>query len=339
MGRILFHLASQKQMHHTLSNSWPRVGVCYACPSKRLSSCVFLQDGDRVTMRANRAIGQEARTSAATRFGPDRGFVVGLARALAGALIFSLPLLMTMEMWQIGFYASPWRLIVLLIVMIPLLTGLSYICGFEKTERLRDDIVDAFVAIFVAAVMAAVILFIFRIVTFEMSAREIIGKIAIQTFPGSIGAMLARDQMSGAQDERADRRREKPTYVMELFLMAAGALFLGLSVAATEEMVLLAHMMQPAHEIALALLSLVAMHAFVYAVEFAGKPHSHPDVTLWRLFARFTVVGYAIVLVVALYLLWTFGRTDGASLAEIASATVVLGFPCAVGAAAARLIL
>ena len=91
--------------------------------------------------------------------------------------------------------------------MIPLLTGSSYICGFEKTERLRDDIVDAFVAIFVAAVMAAVILSLFRIITFEMSAREIIGKIAIQTFPGSIGAMLARDQMAG---ERGARNQSPP---------------------------------------------------------------------------------------------------------------------------------
>jgi uncharacterized membrane protein len=37
--------------------------------------------------------------------------------------------------------------------------------------------------------------------------------------------------------------------------------------------------------------------------------------------------------------LWTFGRTDGTALQEIISAVVVLGFPCAIGAAAARLIL
>jgi putative integral membrane protein (TIGR02587 family) len=282
---------------------------------------------------------QKGNQSVAVWFGHDHALVVGLARALAGALIFSLPLLMTMEMWQIGFYVSPWRLMVLLIVMIPLLTGLSYISGFEETEGLRDDIVDAFVAILVAAVMATIILFAFRVITFEMPAREIIGKIAIQTFPGSVGAMLARDQMSGAQDDRTNRRRQNPSYPMELFLMAAGAVFLGLNVAATEEMVLLAHMMQPVHEIALVLVSLAGMHAFVYAVEFAGKPHAHPEATFWGLFVRFTVVGYAIVLLVALYLLWTFGRTDGAGLAEVVSAAIVLGFPCAVGAAAARLIL
>lgn len=277
--------------------------------------------------------------SATTRFGFERNMVVSLARATAGSLIFSLPLLMTMEMWQLGFYVSPWRLIVLLIVMLPLLVGLSYICGFEATERLRDDVLDAFVAIFVAAIVSTIVLFMFRVIDFGMPPGEIIGKIIIQTFPGSVGAMLARDQMSGSTDKATSRRRKNPSYPMELFLMAAGAVFLGLSVAATEEMVLLAHMMSPFHELGLVLASIVAIHSFVYAVEFAGKPQTHPDATLFFLFIRFSVVGYAIVLLVAVYLLWTFGRTDGASFADVLSASIVLGFPCSIGAAAARLIL
>lgn len=277
--------------------------------------------------------------SAWARLAPDRDFLVGLSRALAGALIFSLPMLMTMEMWEIGFYVSAPRLIVLFIVMIPLLTALSYISGFEETESLRDDIVDAFVAILVAAVMAAVILYLFRIVTFDMPAREIVGKIAIQTFPGSIGAMLARDQMSGDGGGDKKQRRDRQPYVGELFLMAIGALFLGLNVAPTEEMVLLAYKMSSWHEIGLALLSVLAMHAFVYAVEFPGRPQRHPDATFWNLFLRFTIVGYAVVLAVSLYLLWTFGRTDGSGFADILSATIVLAFPCAIGAAAARIIL
>lgn len=271
--------------------------------------------------------------------GAGRAFIISLARALAGALIFSLPMLMTMEMWEIGFYVSPWRLIALLVVMIPLLTALSYIGGFEPTETLRDDVVDAFVAILVAAVMAAFILYVFQIITFDMTAWEIVGKISIQTFPGSIGAMLARDQMADDGGERKERRRHSATYGIELFLMAVGALFLGLNVAPTEEMVLLAYKMTPVHEIVLVLLSLIAMHAFVYAVEFPGRPQPAAEATFWGLFLRFAIAGYAIVLLVSLYLLWTFGRTDGADIREVLSAVIVLAFPCAVGAAAARIIL
>ena len=48
---------------------------------------------------------------------------------------------------------------------------------------------------------------------------------------------------------------------------------------------------------------------------------------------------YAVVLVLSFYLLWLFGRMDDTAPGAILSAVVVLGFPCAIGAAASRLIL
>jgi putative integral membrane protein (TIGR02587 family) len=270
----------------------------------------------------------------------DRRFLTGLARAFAGAIIFALPMLMTMEMWSIGFYIDPWRLVILILIQIPLLTALSHISGFKETEGWLDDLLDAFVAIAVAAIAATVILFVFSVIDFDTALEEAFGKVAIQTFPASIGAMLAHDQLSGVDDGNdKEEQGRRDSYPAELFLMVTGALFLGLNVAPTEEMILLSYMMDPWREIALVTISLVAMHAFVYSLEFRGRPVAHPEVAFWSLFLRFTVVGYALVLVTCLYLLWTFGRTDGSGPNEIISAVVVLGFPCAIGAAAARLIL
>ncbi len=282
------------------------------------------------------------------RSAQNRRFAVGLARAFAGALIFALPMLMTMEMWQLGFYMDPLRLILLLVLLLPLLAGLGYYSGFKETSGLRDEIVDAFVAFAVGSIASAIILAIFGIVTPEMSPDELIGKIALQAIPASIGAMLARSQLSGqqnndAQSKQEDReqkeRKEKSSYAGEIFLMAVGALFLSLNVAPTEEMILIAYTMATWQEIALVLLSLALMHAFVYAVDFRGRPEPPDTATFWSLFLRFTVVGYAIVLIISLYILWSFGRTTGTALEEILSTTVVLGFPGAIGAAAARLLL
>jgi len=50
-------------------------------------------------------------------------------------------------------------------------------------------------------------------------------------------------------------------------------------------------------------------------------------------------VGYAIVALVNLYLLWTFGRVSDVSTEQVIGTVVVLSFPGAIGAAAARLIL
>jgi uncharacterized membrane protein len=50
-------------------------------------------------------------------------------------------------------------------------------------------------------------------------------------------------------------------------------------------------------------------------------------------------VGYAIVLLVSFYILWTFGSLDGLGFEEQLKAVIVLGLPAALGASASRLIL
>ncbi|MDO8901643.1 MAG: TIGR02587 family membrane protein [Phenylobacterium sp.] len=267
----------------------------------------------------------------------DAAFLRGLGRAFAGALIFALPMLMTMEMWWLGFYMEPLRLALLLALTVPMLVGLSRFGGMRPTARLRDDVADALVVLLVAALAAAVTLSIFGILTLGMSAREIIGKIVLQTVPGSFGAMLARSQLGG-EPER-ERQKAQPTYWGELFLMAAGALFLSFNMAPTEEMVLIAYKMSAWQSVVLALVSLGLMHAFVYALNFRGGSRRPAHVPAWSVFVRLTVVGYVIVLAVSLFSLWVFGRTDGDGLKEIISATIVLGFPGAIGAASARLLL
>ena len=139
--------------------------------------------------------------------------------------------------------------------------------------------------------------------------------------------------------EESEERRRPSTYWSQLFLMSAGALFLGFNVAPTEEMLLIAYIMEPGRVLAMVALSLAVMHAFVYAVEFHGQASRPMGATVASEFVRLTVVGYALTLLISAYVLWTFGRTDGLDAAVLARATVVLGFPASIGAAAARLIL
>lgn len=269
--------------------------------------------------------------------GAHPAFLRGLGRAFAGALIFALPMLMTMEMWRLGFYMDPGRLAVLLALTVPMLVGLSRFGGMRPTARLRDDVADAFVVLLVAALAATVVLYLFGVLSPGMSAREVVGKIVLQTVPGSFGAMLARSQLGGEPEARRDK--DAPTYWGEMFLMGAGALFLSFNMAPTEEMVLITYKMAPWQSAALAVVSLGLMHAFVYTLNFRGGSVRPGHIPAWSVFARFTCVGYAIVLGVSLFALWAFGRTDGDSLSNIISACIVLGFPGAIGAASARLLL
>ena len=70
-------------------------------------------------------------------------FVTGLGRGIAGALFLALPMLMTMEMWYLGFYMARERLLLLLLINIPLLILLAHRIGFEETFTWREAVRDA----------------------------------------------------------------------------------------------------------------------------------------------------------------------------------------------------
>lgn len=273
----------------------------------------------------------------------DRSFLIGLLRAFAGAVIFSFPILMTMEMWALGYTISPVRLIVFVVLSVPLLIGLSYFVGFEETENLADDVIDAFVGYAVGFFTSALFLFILGIIDFSMSAYEVLGKISLQAVTAAIGAMFAQSQLGGRKDEKtegeADARKRRSGYWGEIFIMLVGAIFLAMNPAATEEMYLIAYKMTEWQIILLAVLNIIGMHAFVYSVGFAGEESHGESSSILTVFLRFTIVGYALALSISFYLLWTFGSLEGLGLKEMLNVTIVLGFPAALGAAASRVII
>lgn len=268
---------------------------------------------------------------------PDTSdLITGLGRAFAGALLFALPMLMTMELWDLGHVMPPLRLALLCALTLPLLVRLSRLGGLRPTASILDDLADALVAVAVAALAALVILFVFGVIDAGSSPREILGKVAIQTVPGAIGAMLARNQLG----ESADQMDEAgATYSGELFLMAVGALFLSLNIAPTDEVFVIAYAMDPWRQLALLGLSVALLHGFVYSLGFRGAERGRPHEGFWSLLVRFTLPGYALAVAVSLYALWSFGRLEGHALEAALGAVIVLSFPGALGAAAARVVL
>jgi putative integral membrane protein (TIGR02587 family) len=258
------------------------------------------------------------------------------ARACAGALIFSFPLLMTMEMWELGFYIEPLRLLVFLLLSLPVLVGLCHYSGFEDTFYWREDVMDALSAFAIGILTSAAMLSLLAIVDGTMPWRELLGKVSVQAVPASIGAMLARTQF-GRHSEDDERKKRHAGYLRTLFLMSVGALYLAFNVAPTEEMILIGYKMTPWHGLALLAFSVVIMHALVYAIGFPGGQQR--EQTFLRTFYRYTIVGYALSLLVSLFVLWVFGRLEDKSLLQVVLPMVVLGFAAALGAATTRLIL
>jgi putative integral membrane protein (TIGR02587 family) len=259
-------------------------------------------------------------------------------RAAAGALIFGRQLFMTAEMWSLGIAMSPLRLVLFLLLMFPVLTVLAYYAGVEESVDWRQAALDACVAYAVAFIVSAAGLVLLGIIDLESSHAAIVGKVSLQAIPASIGAMLARSQL-GMQEEEGREERRRETYGGELFLAAIGALFMAFNIAPTEEVVQIASMVTAWQGLALMAVSMMVMHAFVYALAFRGQHPMADDNGAWSEFFRLTVAGYALTLLICLFVLWAFGRSDGLAPGELLMQAVVLAFPGAIGAAAARLIL
>lgn len=277
-------------------------------------------------------------------------FLVVLARAFGGAIIFSIPVLMTMEMWQLGFYISGWRLAIFTVLILPLLAGMSYFAGFEDAATVKDDILDTFVAYAVGFVASAVILLAFGVISFQMPLEEIVGKISLQAITASLGAVFTESSLnrgSGSNQDSAEERKRSSAYGGQLFLMVAGAVYLSMSVAPTEEMILISFKMSNWHTVALVILTLLITYGFSRACESvedndksrkSDKTHTQ-SLSFWSVFLRRTVVSYSIALLISAAVMWIFGQIDGMNAETALKSVIVLAFPAALGAAAARLIL
>jgi putative integral membrane protein (TIGR02587 family) len=274
----------------------------------------------------------------ARRSDVERQYLIALARAAGGALIFALPMLMTMEMWSLATYMSGLRLALLLVVFFPALVALSHFSGFEPTFELKEDVLDALAAFAVGFIISFLTLLLFGVIRWRTPLAEMAAMATLQAVPASLGALLAQSQL-GHRPAEVPEQQGPSAYAGDLFIMAIGALFLAFNLAPTEEMILIAQKMTPWHTAALAVVSVATMHAFVYALEFRGQAEFPEGTTFLPVFLRFSVAGYGIALLISAYILWTFGRTGGLAPHEILAATTVLGFPAATGAAAARLIL
>jgi putative integral membrane protein (TIGR02587 family) len=109
-------------------------------------------------------------------------------------------------------------------------------------------------------------------------------------------------------------------------------------VAPTDEVQVISSRISVWHVLALAAFSLGAMHLIVYFLEFRGGHKIPEEASGLGLFVPYTLAGYAVCLLVNLYVLWTFGRTDGAAADHVIRMALVLSFPAGLGAASARLI-
>jgi putative integral membrane protein (TIGR02587 family) len=283
---------------------------------------------------------------------PVRKSLQEYARGIAGGLLFSFPLLYTMEVWWAGFMATPLQLLIMVIVTYLLLLGYNRYAGMHPGVSWRSVFIDSVEEMGLGILLAFGVLFVLNRIQFgEMSVDEILGKIIIEAMAVSIGVSIGTAQLGAGEDGDKEEETEVQNEAREagwqtglrskislVVLALCGSIIVGGNVAPTEEVMLLAVGAKTYHILLMAVLSLGLSVVVVYFSDFKGTGKPRKGSLVFAI-AQDTCLSYLTALAASAFLLWFFGRFGGVSFEVAFAQCIVLGVLSSLGASAGRLLI
>jgi len=261
-------------------------------------------------------------------------------RAVGGGLLVGLPLLFTMEVWWHAFLLPPLKIVLLVVIAFIVVVGYTAITGFRRDRTWPQVLVDAVEAFGIAIVVAAAVLVLLRRIQPATGLRDAVGKVALEAIAIAFGAAVASAQLAAQGEQESGNQPNRPLGPLSrLFVGAGGALLFALNVAPTEEPLLLGIEAEWWVLLSVMLASFLMTLGIVFYADFrGGKSGGEPNGPLSTPLGE-TTAAYALSLLVSVLLLWSFGRTDGASAQAIFGQMVMLALVASFGAAAGRLLV
>ncbi|RNI33297.1 TIGR02587 family membrane protein [Rufibacter immobilis] len=275
-------------------------------------------------------------------------------RGIIGGLLFSLPMLYTMEIWWTSFDVSPWRLLLYMLVTFVLLLGYNTYAGLRPGASWKEIAIDSVEEMGLGLVLSFLFLLLLgQIHLQEMSLERIVYMTVVEAMPVAIGVSVGTAQLGASREEDqedteqaqepqpADGNQQGRASTLELIMLAtcAGMLF-GANIAPTDEVMLIAANASPVQLLFLLGVSLVLSGGILFYVEFRGahvtQANERPGAleVVWGL-----SITYAAAFCVSAGALWFFGRYEGVGLQVGVEATVVLAMVSSLGASAGRFLL
>lgn len=267
-------------------------------------------------------------------------------RGIAGGLMFSLPLLYTMEVWWAGFTMHPLRLLLYVLATFTLLLGYNRYAGLRYDFTPIEVAVDSVEEMGIGMAISAIVLWLLGQITTEMPGSEVAGKIIIESMTVAIGVSVGTAQLGGSEahgDTGAERNltpflSEGSDLMGQGAIATCGAVLFAANVAPTEEIIVIATQTTAFKLLGMAILSMVFGSLLLFYSDFSGTQSFTKSRGLKTVFGG-AIITYAISLVVSAAMLWVFGRFDDTSAIVCLSETVVLGLAANLGASAGRLLL
>jgi len=263
-------------------------------------------------------------------------------RGIAGGLMFSLPLLYTMEVWWTGFILHPGRILLYILGTFILLILYNRFAGLRRDASIAEVLIDSVEEMGIGLLLSAAILWITGRIDAGMNLSEISGKIAMEAMTVAVGVSVGTAQL-GADDEgdeglSGDDGRESGAYLPQTAIALCGAVLFAATVAPTEEIQVIAMESHPGNVLLLALSSVVLGGLVLHFAEIHGS-RRHVARDTFFMSARGVITTYAVAMVAGAACLFFFGQFDGQPLEMMLAQTVVIGVPAVLGASAGRLLL
>jgi len=270
-----------------------------------------------------------------------RDEVDALVRGASGGLLFGIPLLYTMELWEIGGSASPANLAAVLLITCLVVVVLIQVAGFRRSADVywTDVLTDAVKAVAIGLVCTAGVLVLLGEIETSTSMREAVGKVVYEAAPFCLGVAVARHVFRQGRDEGeggTEPEQVHPTFA-DLGATAIGALFLSANIAPTEEIPMRTASLGPVGLLAVMAASLLVSYAIVYEAGFGDEDKRRQQIGVLQHPATETAVAYVVALGVSGLMLFFFGGLADAPPSWALGQVVVLGLPAALGGAAGRL--
>lgn len=261
-------------------------------------------------------------------------------RSLAGALIFAIPAIFTMEIWWRGLTPHPARLAFFLASGFGLLCMYEYYTGLHGQGRrgLPEAIGEACEGLLIGLLFSWLILSLLGVLPEITSFREWLGKVISVGIPVSVGvaigdSQLGKNESSGSVEQTL--RKSHHTTLHQFAFSIMGAVVIAAGIAPTEEIVLLAYGLEPLALTSVLLLSVGVSIAVTSIVEFRGTSgRNYAGGALGA--ASVTYLGAFLTTIILLVSNESFG---GNALPANIAAIVVVGLPASVGAAAAKALI
>jgi putative integral membrane protein (TIGR02587 family) len=265
-----------------------------------------------------------------------------LERALAGGFLFGIPLIYTLEAWDIGASIGIGRIAAFFTLVFLLNLTLVRVSGFKERTTFNNVFFDAVEAMAIGVLGAGVALIALERIDTDTPLNVAMGRLLIESIPFSLGVtlsnLLLRPREAGRVGDPSQGASELSQLLRDVGATIVGAAIVCYAIAPTDEIDILARELGPLQMAVLVVLTLMISFAIVFQTEFGNAEGRYSQVGPFQRPITETVLAYVVSLGVSFLLLVLYNQLDTETDWRTGLDQVIaLGFPAAIGGAAGRL--